>query len=76
MAENRRPDEKTGKKPGADNSPGRGGYSHADTRMGHEHSKTLADLEHTVTGSDKPPGREKDLDADAMSRSDRNEPKK
>jgi hypothetical protein len=74
MAENKRPDEK--KQPGTDNSPKGGGYSHADTRMGHEHSKTLADLEHAVTGSEKPPGREKDLDADAMSRSPESEPKK
>ncbi len=77
MAEDKRPDESAGKKqPGSDNSPKRGGYSHADTRMGHEHSRTLVDLEHAVTGSDKPPGREKDVDADAMSRSAKNEPKK
>jgi hypothetical protein len=57
------------KPPGSDNSPGRGGYSHADTRMGHEHSETLADLEHTITGS-TPPRREDDPegDADSMSR--------
>jgi hypothetical protein len=76
MAENKRPHEKTEtKQPGTDNSPKHGGYAHADTRMGHEHSKALADLEHTVTGSDKPPGREKDTDPDAMSRTAKSEPK-
>lgn len=58
------------KQPGSDNSPGRGGYSHADTRMGHTHSETLADFEHAVTGS-IPPRREDEgsgSDADAMSR--------
>ena len=57
------------KKPGADNSPGQGGYHHADTRMGHEHSEELADLEHMVTGSEKPPGRDGAEEADALSRS-------
>jgi hypothetical protein len=57
------------KKPGTDNSPGRGGYSHADTRMGHEHSEKLADLEHLITGSDDPPKRKEGEDADALSRS-------
>lgn len=52
------------KKPGTDNSPGRGGYSHADTRMGHEHSEKLADLEHLITGSDDPPHRKEGDDAD------------
>jgi len=52
---------------GSDNSPGRGGYSHADTCMGHTHSETLADLENA--GS-TPPRREDEGsgDADAMSR--------
>lgn len=43
------------KKPGSDNSPGRGGFHHADTRMGHEHSKLLGEAERVVTGKKKPP---------------------
>jgi len=43
------------KQPGTDNSPGQGGFHHADTRMGHTHSKWLGEAERLVTGKDKPP---------------------
>ena len=44
-----------GKVPGSDNSPGQGGFLHADTRMGHEHSEQLGEAERLVTGKKKPP---------------------
>lgn len=46
--------DRKGKQPGTDNSPGQGGFHHADTRMGHEHSKSLGDAERLVTGNEKP----------------------
>lgn len=46
--------DRKGKQPGTDNSPGQGGFHHADTRMGHEHSKSLGDAERLLTGTEKP----------------------
>jgi hypothetical protein len=55
-AEPRAPEKnRQGKVPGSDNSPGQGGFHHADTRMGHEHSKLLGEAERVVTGKKKPP---------------------
>lgn len=45
----------SGKRPGADNDPGRGGYYHADTRMGSSHSEEIADFERTITGAPEAP---------------------
>ncbi len=56
------------KRPGTDNSPNRGGYSHADTRMGHEHSEMLGEVERAITGSKPPPADKDSKDADALSR--------
>lgn len=46
--------ERKSKLPGSDNSPGQGGFHHADTRMGHAHSEALGEAERIVTGKDKP----------------------
>jgi|GEM_PF-1765463 len=55
-AEPRAPEKnRQGKVPGSDNSPGQGGFHHADTRMGHEHSELLGEAERVVTGKKKPP---------------------
>ena len=45
------------RRPGQDNSPGQGGYLHADTRMGHAHSEQLGQAERIVTGKKKAPAR-------------------
>lgn len=46
------PERRAEEQPGRDNSPGQGGYAHADSRIGHEHSEILSDVERMVTGRD------------------------
>lgn len=53
-------------RPGQDNSPGHGGYLHADTRMGHALSEQLGQAERIVTGKKKAPAR---ADTDTLDKS-------